>query len=58
MPTQKIKITDKVSVPEADFVNAMFHYIKHRYESQAREIYLEADGVKEFVIVPNKRQTI
>ncbi len=51
----KIKIeTGKkpVMVDEPAFLKAMYHYIQTRMDQRRGEIYVEANNVKEFVIVP------
>ena len=42
----------KVQVSPDNFWTAVYQQVKQQYESNKREIYLEADGHKEFVIVP------
>lgn len=47
-----------VMVDEPAFLKAMYHYIKDRMEKRRGQIHIEADGVKEFVIVPTNLKNI
>lgn len=57
---QKIKIETgnkkPLMVDEPAFLKAMYNYVKGRMDKRRAEIYLEADGEKEFVIIPNNRK--
>lgn len=41
-----------IKVGQQAFINAMYGYVKERWDEDHREVYLGADGEKEFVIRP------
>ena len=53
---KQIEITttngEKAKVKADEFWTQVYNQVKQRYQKDSREIYLEADGHKEFVIVP------
>ncbi len=53
MNTIKIKAGNRtISVPEDDFLRAMHNWCATRFAKTHREIILEANDKKEFVVVP------
>lgn len=62
MPNATIEITAangrKMQVKTDQFWSEVYNQVKQRFESERREIYLEADGEKEFVIVPTNFKKI